>query len=254
MLFLIFLTALKPALAEESDVEVITVKEVNRQRLTIADPFIEMRTGAGQAYPITYVVDRGAEIFLLRRRTDWFQVRTLDGRTGWASRQQMLQTLLPNGENFVVNELTEEDFPKRKWVIGFSGGEFESAPVFSLFSARSLTPNLSVEGTLGNSVGSVSSSSFWKANLVMQPLPELTYSPYFTLGFGKIKVSPSATLIVPVDQNNVFSQVGIGLQRHVSRSFMLRFETNEYVVFSSSTSNPKNEVVHEWKIGFAVFF
>ena len=44
------------------------------------------------------------------------------------------------------------------------------------------------------------------------------------------------------------------MQRYVSRSFMLRFEANEYIIFSSSTSSPRNEVVHEWKIGFAVFF
>lgn len=254
MLFLTFLVVLKPALAEKFEADAISVEEAPRQKLKIVDPFIEMRTGAGKAYPITYVVDRGDEIFVLRRRTDWFQIRTVDGRTGWASRQQMLQTLLPSGENFVINELDADDFPRRRWVIGVSGGEFESAPVFTLFGTRALTENLAVELALGNSVGSVSSSSFWKTNLVMQPMPELKYSPFFTLGFGKIKVSPSATLIVPVDQNNAFSQVGVGLQRYVSRSFMLRFEANEYIIFSSSTSSPRNEVVHEWKIGFAVFF
>lgn len=254
MLFLLSIAALIPARAETNEDEPETAEELVAQQVTIVDPFIELHTGAGSAYPIYHVIDRGERVYVLRRRTDWFQIRTLDGKTGWASRQQMLQTLLPSGENFVINELTAEDFPKRKWVLGVTGGEFESAPVFTIFSAYALTENLAAEAAFGNSVGSISSSSFWKLNLVMQPLPELTYSPYLTLGFGNIKVKPSATLIVPNDQSNSFSQFGVGLQRYVSRSFMLRLELNEYIIFASSTTSDENEVVNEWKVGFAVFF
>ncbi len=88
----------------------------------------------------------------------------------------------------------------------------------------------------------------------MQPLPELKYSPYLTLGLGKIKVSPSATLIVPNDETNTFAQFGIGIQRYISRSFLFRFEANEYVIFSASSTSNNNEEVNEWKFGFAVFF
>ena len=59
---------------------------------------------------------------------------------------------------------------------------------------------------------------------------------------------------VPDKSTNAFSQVGFGIQRYVSRSFLLRFEVNEYIIFSPSDTSDNNEVTSEWKFGFAVFF
>lgn len=258
-LFLL-LAALEPVLAqtvEPDTVEVETGVEAaddSYLKVTIADPFIEIHTGPGGGYPITHVIDRGIEVQILRRRTDWFQIRTEDGKSGWASREQMQQTLTPSGEKLAINDLTEEDFASRRWVLGVSGGQFESAPVFTVFGAYLFTENLAAELAYGHSVGTNSSSTYLKTNLVMQPLPDWTYSPFLTLGFGKIKVDPGSSIILPADQDSSFSQVGIGIQRYISRSFMLRIEANEYVIYSSSNIRDKNEVVGEWKIGFAVFF
>jgi len=223
-------------------------------KVTIADPFIELHTGPGTGYPIYHVVDRGDTISILRRKTDFFKIRTSDGKTGWARRDQMRQTLLPTGENFRVTEMDLEDFSKRKWVLGVTGGEFEAAPVFTLFAGYSFTDNMMGEFHFGQSVGNKSSSKFFKANLVMQPLPDLKYSPYITLGLGKIEVEPSATLISVEDEDNSFAQFGLGVQRYVSRNFLLRFEANEYVIFSTTSTSDNNEEVTEWKFGFAVFF
>lgn len=247
-LILLFAAALRPAFAATPAGAGDTV------RVRIADPFIELHTGPASSYPIYHVVDRGEEVEILRRRTDWFKLRTADGKQGWASRAQMQKTLLPGGEQFRLRVRTEEDFPQRKWVLGVTGGEFESAPVFTFFGAYAFTPNLSSEIHFGQSVGGVSSSTFYKANLVMQPMPDVKYSPYLTLGLGKIEVSPSATLIVAGDDTNTLAQFGVGFQRYISRSFMLRFEVNEYVIFSASDTSDDNEEVNEWKFGFAVFF
>jgi hypothetical protein len=223
-------------------------------KVRIADPFIELHTGPGAGYPIYYVVDRGAEVEVMRRKTDWFKIRTADGKTGWASREQMRQTLLPTGEQFQVVELDQEDFTARRWVLGVTGGEFASAPVFTVFTAYSFTENLAAELHFGQSVGRKSSSTFLKTNLVMQPLPDLKYSPYMTLGMGEIRVDPSATLISPVEDTNTFAQFGIGIQRYISRSFLARLEVNEYIIFAADSTRNDNEDVNEWKFGFAVFF
>lgn len=235
--------------------ELTEVDEVDdRLRVKIADPFIELHTGPGSGYPIFYVIDRGTEVRILRRKTDWFRIETDDGKSGWASRSQMQRTLLPSGERLPITDNTEDDFVVRDWVVGFTGGEFESAPVFTLFGAYSFTENLAGEVHYGQSIGDDSNATFWKLNLVMQPLPDLKYSPYLTLGVGRIDVEPSATLIAPDDDENELAQVGVGIQRYVSRSFMFRAEVNEYVIFSSTTANDDNEEVFEWKLGFAVFF
>jgi hypothetical protein len=225
----------------------------SRFRVTIADPFVELHTGPSAGYPIFHVVERGAEVSILRRKTSWFKIETGDGKTGWVSREQMRHTLQPSGQPFQVVELDASDFAERKWVLGVTGGEFESAPVFTIFSGYSLTENLVAEVHFGQSVGSISSSTFFKGNLVMQPLPDLKYSPYLTLGVGKIDVSPSSTLLAGNGDVNTFAQAGIGIQRFITRSFLFRFEVNEYVIFSGSSTN-KNEEVNEWKFGFAVFY
>lgn len=253
-LFLLLAASIKPSVAEVDLAPLETESVDPNVRVTIVDPFIEIHTGPGAAYPIFYVIDRGTEVSILRRKTNWFKIQTSNGQTGWASRAQMQQTLLPTGEQFVVTELDEDDFERRQWVLGVTGGEFESAPVFTIFTAYSFTENLAVELHFGQSVGNVSSSTFWKTNLIMQPLPDLKYSPYMTLGLGSIKVDPSATLIVPNDETNNFSQFGIGFQRYISRSFLFRFEANEYIIFSPNNTSDNNEDVSEWKFGFAVFF
>ena len=242
-------------LTEDPSLAVETVEENSKYyRVTITDPFIELHTGPGAGYPIFYVIDRGTAVQVIRRKTDWFKIVTDDGKTGWASRDQMRQTLLPTGEPFKLVEHDLEDFTQRKWVLGVTGGEFASAPVFTLFTAYSFTDNLAAELHFGQSIGSKSSATLMKANAVMQPFPDLKYSPYLTLGMGRIMVSPSATLIVTQDDSNDFAQVGLGIQRYISRSFLFRLEFNEYVIFSANSTRNDNEEVNEWKFGFAVFF
>lgn len=258
-LFLLLITLARHAGAQGVNEDSSLAPEKNLpspeyQRVRVADPFIELHTGPGSGYPIVQVIDRGTEIEVLRRKTDWFRIRTANGKSGWASRDQMRQTLLPTGEPFSIVELNQEDFTARQWVLGVTGGEFASAPVFTLFTAYSFTENLAAELHFGQSVGRKSSSTFLKTNLVMQPLPDLKYSPYLALGLGKIRVDPSATLIAPVEKTNNFAQVGIGIQRYISRSFLARIEFNEYVIFAADSTRNDNEEVNEWKFGFAVFF
>ena len=222
--------------------------------LTIADPYIEMRTGPGSAYPIFHVVDRGEKIVILKRKTTWYKIRAENNKEGWASREQMQKTLLPGGNQLQFEELNQDAFRQRNWEIGVTGGELEDAPITSVYGAYNFTPNFSTELTLGHSVGNVSSSYLYKVNLLMQPFPNWGYSPFFTLGLGNIDVKPSATLIEPTDKNNDFSHLGLGIRKYLSQRFMLRFEFSEYVIFSASNEQDENEEISEWKLGFAVFF
>jgi hypothetical protein len=243
------------AISDPPSLSVETSSPDKRQfRVKIADPFIELHTGPSAGYPIFHVVERGVEVRIIRRKTRWFKLETDDGKTGWASREQMRQTLLPSGEQFKLVDLGVEDFAQRKWIVGVTGGEFDSTPVFTFFSGYSFTENLAGEVHIGQSIGRRSSSQFIKGNLVMQPVPDLRFSPYLTLGLGKIEVSPSSTLIAANDDTSTMAQFGLGLQTYISRSFLFRLEVNEYVIFSTTSTTNNNEEVEEWKFGFAVFF
>jgi len=258
-LFLLLVSVSQVSQAQSADEAELPAEETSATdqspyRVTIADPFVEMHTGPSAGYPIFHIVDRGVEIGIIRRKTNWFKIETSDGKTGWVSRDQMQQTLQPSGKPFEVVELDESDFAKRKWLLGVTGGEFDSAPVLTIFSGYSFSENLVAEVHFGQSVGNISSSTFIKGNLLMQPLPDLKYSPYLTLGLGKIEVTPSSTLLASNDDVNTFAQVGIGIQRFVSRSFLFRFEVNEYIIFSTTSTSSNSEEVNEWKFGFAVFY
>ena len=52
-------------------------------KILIADPFIELHTGPGRGYPIFHVAERGQEVEIVKRRTDWFMVRTSRGVEGF---------------------------------------------------------------------------------------------------------------------------------------------------------------------------
>ncbi|MCK4707450.1 MAG: SH3 domain-containing protein, partial [Gammaproteobacteria bacterium] len=222
--------------------------------LTIADPFIELHTGPGTRYPIFHVIDRGQQIVVLKRKTRWYKIRAENGKTGWASREQIQLTLLPSGEQLKFAEDNQDAFVQRQWEIGATTGELENAPILSLYGAYAFTQNLFTEFSLGYSVGNVSSSNIYKLNLLMQPFPEWSYSPFFTLGMGTIQVKPNATLVDPTDKKNSMSQVGFGFKTYLSRQFILRFEVNEYIIFSANNDTNENEDITEWKIGFAIFF
>lgn len=222
--------------------------------LTVADAYLEMRSGPGAGYPIFNVVDRGQKIYIVTRKTSWYKVRTDNDKTGWVSRQTMLQTLLPSGQKLEFIEQNKESFIQRNWELGASTGELENAPVVSVYGAYELTQNISSELTLAYSYGNVSSSKLYKLSLLMQPFPEWEYSPFFTLGAGTIQVKPNATLINPADKNNALSQIGIGFKTYLTRRFILRAELNQYIIFSANNDKDQNEDITEWKIGFAVFF
>ena len=59
------------------------------RKILVADPFIELHTGPGRGYPVFHVIERGREVTILKRRTDWFQIRTDRDVEGWVAREQM---------------------------------------------------------------------------------------------------------------------------------------------------------------------
>ena len=48
--------------------------------VVVAEAFVEMHSGPGRGFPVTYVVGRGDSVQVLYSRTDWFKVRAPRGR------------------------------------------------------------------------------------------------------------------------------------------------------------------------------
>ncbi len=221
------------------------------QYVIVADPYIELHTGPGRGYPITQVVERGAEIGILKQRTDWFKVATEKGFEGWVNRTQLALTLQPTGEPIELPATTLAEYLEHKWEIGAMAGDFGGATTYNLYGSWRFSKHLSAELSAAQILGNVSDGWLVATNITHTFTPEWRASPFFSLGTGIIRVEPKATLAQTEDRTDQVGIVGVGLKAYITRNFMFRAEYKGYVVFSSRDDN---EDVDEWKAGFAVFF
>jgi hypothetical protein len=225
--------------------------ERQRREVTIADPFIELHTGPGKGYPVFFVAERGEEIALLKRRTEWFKVRVARGQEGWVHFEQLTTTLDPDGEPFDLPALGFGDYTARRWEVGALYGDFGGANVIGAYGSRSFTPNLSGELWVSQALGRFSDSTMVTLNIVHLMYPDWRASPYFTLGGGVVKTEPKATLVATTDRTDSMALAGAGVRMYLTRRFVFRAEYKTHVVF---TSRDDNEEVQEWKAGFSFFF
>src|SRR5688572_30766364 len=220
------------------------------REVTITDPFIELHTGPGSGYPIFFVAERGEQIALLKRRTEWFKVQVARGQEGWVHFEQLATTLDSDGEAFDLPALGFSDYAARRWEVGALYGDFGGANVIATYGALSFTPNLSGELWVSQALGRFSDSTLVTANIVHLMYPDWRASPYFTLGAGAIKTEPKATLVATTDRTDSIAQAGVGVRTYLTRRFVFRAEYKAHVVF---TSRDDNEEVREWKAGFSFF-
>ena len=219
--------------------------------VTVADPYLEMRTGPGRGYPIFHVIDRGESVDVIMRRTNWFLVRSDKGKEGWVDKAQMELTLKADGEQVSFERATIEDFTNARWETGVLAGDFGGANIISVYGSYSLNPNVAVELWGSQILGNFSNGWMASVNVVHETWPEWRVSPFFTVGAGVIRTEPKSTIIQGLDRTDQVGHVGGGFRVYVTRRFLLRAEYKSYVVF---TSRDENEEVEEWKAGFAFFF
>ena len=219
--------------------------------VSVADPYLEMHTGPARGYPVFHVVDRGEDIEIMTRRTDWFKVRAPNGTEGWVDRAQMERTLQPAGTRIEFAEANQQDFTDAKWELGVLAGDFGGANIVSLYGGYSLNPNVSIEVWGSQILGNFSNGWTGSVNLTHEIWPDWRISPFFTLGTGIIRTEPKTTIVQGEDRSDQIAHAGAGFRVYATRRFILRAEYKSYVVF---TSRDDNEEVEEWKVGFAFFF
>ncbi len=220
-------------------------------KLKVADPYLDMHTGPGEGYPIFHVVERGEQVEILKRKTEWFKIRMDNGKQGWVPRAQLERTLTPDGQAVAIASIERGDFAQRRWSAGLMGGDYSGAAVMTAHVNYTFTPNLSAELLYSDVSGDFSSSQLLGVNLLHEPFPSWWFSPFFSLGAGGVHTKPRATLVITNDRTNALANAALGVRAYVTRRFVLRAEYRSYVIFSSDEDN---EEIEEWKAGFEVFF
>jgi len=239
--------------SQQSYAEEQVVEDDDEQlvEVVVAGPYLEMHTGPGRGYPVFHVVDRGDTITVVKRRTDWFKVRTAKGKQGWVKRAEMEQTLSPEGEQTYFSEAGFGDFSRRRWEAGVMVGDFEGADEITAYAGYAMTPNLSIELSVSQVFGSFSDAVTGSVSILAQPFPEWRISPFFSLGTGVIYTDPNVTLVDELDRTEQIASVGVGVRMYLTRRFIFRAEYKNHVIFQDTNDNQE---INEWKAGFAFFF
>jgi uncharacterized protein YgiM (DUF1202 family) len=205
------------------------------ERLTVADPYLEMHTGPGRGYPVFFVVERGDWIEIESRHTDWFKVRSSSGKEGWVVRRQLEATLTAAGSLKTFRDIALDDYLARRLEMGAAWGQFKSEPMFKVWTGYRFTDTLSLEATIGQVQGLYSGTEFWHVNVVTEPWSHKRWSPFLGIGVGKFKNIPNDSLVSDQTTNVNMSNATIGLRYHLSERFVARIDYSFYTAFLSDT-------------------
>jgi hypothetical protein len=230
----------------------LTVSAREYLQVFVTTPYLELHTGPGRGYPVFNVVERGASVDVLKRRTDWFKVRTDRGVEGWAAQHDMLKTVLADGTPFTFDVGDRAGFTSHHWEGGvFLYGDWGGASEISAYGSYSLTNTLQVELTVSEFLGNTANGTTADVGLAHVFFPQWRWSPFVSLGTGIVQTEPKATLVVPADRSDQSAYVGAGIRFYLTRRFFLRGEYKDHIIF---TKRNENEKVDEWKAGFGFFF
>jgi uncharacterized protein YgiM (DUF1202 family) len=221
------------------------------ERVTVTDPYIEMRTGPGRGYPIFFVAGRGEQIDIELRHTDWFRVRTAGGKVGWVHRGQLETTLTASGQQKSFRDILVDDYLNRKLQLGFAYGQFKSEPMLKVWGSYRLSETLSVEATLGQVQGVFSGTDFWHVNLVAEPWSDRRFSPFFGVGVGRFRNFPNLSLVDADTTSANLANAGIGVRYYLTDRFVLRADYSLYTVF---VNDAKTKEYGAWSGGLSFFF
>jgi len=221
------------------------------EMVQVTDPYIELRTGPGRGYPVFHVAPRAEWIELLVRRTDWFKVRTADGREGWVNRAQLETTLTEAGAATAFRDVLLDDYLRRKLELGGAWGQFKGEPMLKVWSAYRFSDALSIEGTLGQVQGVYSGTDFWHINLNVEPWSDRRLSPFFGIGVGGFRNIPNASLVSATETNANLANAAIGLRYYISERFVARLDYAIYTAFIADSGSTEYKAV---TAGIAFFF
>lgn len=221
------------------------------ERVQITDPYVEMRTGPGRGYPIHHVAARAEWIELNLRYTDWFKVRTDNGKEGWVHRRQLLTTLTEAGVAKSFRDIAFDDYLQRRAEFGAAWGHFKQEPMLKFWAGYKLSESIGIEATLGQVQGIFSGTTFWHVNLQLEPWSDQRISPFFAVGVGNFKNIPNTSLVGNFTTNAKLGNATVGARFYLSDRFVLRADYSIYTAFLSDAKSSEYRAI---TAGLSFFF
>ncbi len=218
--------------------------------LEVVEPFIEMHTGPGRGYPVFNVVEQGETIEILKRKPDWYKVRSADNKTGWTKAAQLAHTLKPTGVPVDLPEVGHGDYLTSSWRVGFTAGQLEGASTFSVTAGYRPFSWGGLELEAGQVFDQSVTSDYYGANLSIEPFPDWLVTPYLAAGVGQFSFDSRQKVLVDEVGSPSYVKLGAGISYYIGRNFLVRAEFRQYSISTDDGSRGLNA----WAIGLNTFF
>ncbi|MGD2137462.1 MAG: outer membrane beta-barrel protein, partial [Gammaproteobacteria bacterium] len=206
--------------------------------------------GPGRGYPVFNVVEQGERIEILKKKTNWYKVRTADEKTGWTRAVQLAHTLKPTGAPADLPEVGHGDYLTSHWRMGFTTGQLEDANTISITAGYRPVSWAGIEVEGGKIFDESVTSDYYGVNLLVEPLPDSIITPYVTVGAGRFSFNNRQKVVVEDTGSADYGSVGAGVGYYVVRNFVIR---GEYRGYSVSTDGDR-VWLNAWTIGLNAFF
>ena len=228
----------------------LALTATDKQQLLIEVPYVDLHSGPGNGYPIINVIEKDDLVTVLIKRTSWIKVEDKRGGQGWFHQDALFQ-VSHIGEKVSLNDIEYNDYQQRTWEGSVMFGDFNGANFYDLALGYVFSPVISAELSVGKSQGGISDSDIYELLVMSQPFPDLTISPYFSVGVGRINTQPHSVIADNKTRENTLVSSAFGVKYYLARNFVLRAEYKYSLVL---TDRDENEDIKLWKMGFSVFF
>jgi len=222
-----------------------------QEKLQITDPYVELRTGPGRGYPVTFVAERDEWIEVLLRRTDWFKVRTASGQEGWVNRDQLATTLTEAATTKAFRDVLLDDYLRRRLEMGAGWGMFDGEPMVKLWTAYRFADALSIEATIGQVQGTFAGTELWHVNLNVEPWSDRRLSPFFGVGVGRFHNFPNLSLVNAVETSANLANAALGVRWYIGDRFVAKLDYSIYTAYISDAGSTDYRAA---SLGIAFFF
>jgi Bacterial SH3 domain len=251
-IFLVAALSVSPAWAQSSD----AAPAVQEGLLTVAEPYLSLHTGAGRGYPVFHVVERGQQVRILMRTTDWYRVALepapeAGAVIGWVHRRQLEKTLTAAGNTQTFRDVLLDDYLARRLSMGGAWGRFSRAPMLKLQAAYKLSDTVSLQADAAQVQGRFSGTSFWHIGVHTEPWSDQRWSPFFGVALGNFKNLPNPTLVGALPTDAKLAQAVLGARYYLSDRFVLQAD---WSIYTAQVSDQRSTEYRAATAGVAFFF